>query len=86
MRETPIWVARGAGSIGAVTVDLATLPAPLADAVRAARARRRGVVPARFTRRSPDPAVREWARAVIESGELAAAIAEVAAEDPDLHS
>ncbi len=69
-----------------MTVDLATLPVPLADAVRAARGRRAGFVPTPFVRRRVDPPVQEWARTVIESGDLEAAIAEVAAADPDLCS
>jgi hypothetical protein len=69
-----------------MTVDLATLPAPLAEAVRAARSRRQGFTPKPFSRRQPDPELRAWAREVIESGDLATAIAEVAAEDPDLRS
>lgn len=79
-------VAEVVGTIVVVTVDLATLPAPLADAVRAARGRRKGFVPQPFVRRHPDPDVRTWAREVIESGDLEAAIAEVAASDPDLRS
>jgi hypothetical protein len=69
-----------------MTLDLDTLPTPLADAVRAARARRKGFTPKPFVAKGLDPVIGEWARSVIESGELAAAIADVAASDPDLRS
>jgi hypothetical protein len=85
-RKRPTIATEDASIITLVTVDLATLPSPLADAVRAARERRRGFAPEPFTRRDPDPVLREWAREVIESGDLEAAIAEVAASDPDLRS
>lgn len=74
------------GTLEVVTVDLGTLPAGLANAVKTARDRRRGFVPEPFSPREPDAALRAWARDVVRSGELAAAIAEVAAEDPDLRS
>lgn len=76
----------GAGTIDAVTVDLATLPAPLADAVRAARGRRRGFVAKPLVSKQPDASTAAWTAEVIESGEIDVAIAEVAAADPDLRS
>ena len=69
-----------------MTVDLDTLPAELARTVRAAR-RRRGTVEAKaFVSRGLDPVIGDWAKSLIASGELDAAIAEIAASDPDLHS
>lgn len=83
-----VWAPRPyqAGTIGAVTVDLATLPAPLADAVRAARSRRRGFAAKPLVSQRPDAPTAAWTAEVIESGEIDAAIAEVAAADPDLRS
>lgn len=69
-----------------MTVDLGVLPAPLADAVRAARRRRAGVVVKPFVSTGPDPLIGGWARDVVQSGELDAAIAEVSSADPDLAS
>jgi hypothetical protein len=69
-----------------VTVDLATLPAPLADAVRAARERRRGFVAKPLVSEQPDELTAAWTADVIESGEIDAAIAAVAVADPDLRS
>ena len=69
-----------------MTVDLDTLPAELARSVRAAR-RRRGEVAAKpFVSKGLDPVIGEWAKSIVASGELDAAIAEVAASDPDLLS
>lgn len=64
-----------------MTVDLDALPATLADAVRAARGRRRGFVPKPLVSRRPDDATAAWTADVIETGEIDAAIAEVAAAD-----
>ncbi len=77
---------RRPGTIGAVTVDLATLPAQLADAVRAARGRRRGFVAKPLVSKRPDELTAAWTAEVIESGEIDAAISEVAAANPDLRS
>lgn len=75
------------GNIAGVTVDLEVLPAPLADAVRAARRRRAaGDAPKPFVSTGPDPLIGGWAREVVQSGELDAAIDEVSAADPDLAS
>jgi hypothetical protein len=69
-----------------VTVDLDALPADLARAVRAAR-HRRGDRPVKaHVSKGPDPLIGDWAKHLVESGELDAAIAEVAASDPDLAS
>ena len=69
-----------------MTVDLDALPKDLARAVRAARLRRgdRPVTP--HVSKGPDPLIGAWAKNLVESGELDAAIAEVAASDPDLAS
>jgi hypothetical protein len=69
-----------------VSVDLEALPVSLADAVIAARARLRRVDHERgsFELRTPDPVIGEWVRESIDSGELAAALRDVAAGDPDL--
>jgi hypothetical protein len=69
-----------------VTVDLDTLPAELARSVRAARRRRGDVVVKPFVSKGLDPVIGDWAKSIVASGELDAAIAEVAASDPDLHS
>ncbi|MFN0025884.1 MAG: hypothetical protein ACKV2O_01690 [Acidimicrobiales bacterium] len=69
-----------------MTVDLGTLPANLADAVLTARDRRRGFVATPLVSRRPDGPTEGWTAEVIESGEIDAAIAEVAASDPDLRS
>jgi hypothetical protein len=69
-----------------VTVDLDSLPTDLAQAVRAARRRRSGFVPKAFVSKGADPVIGEWARAILASGELDAAIADVAESDPDLQS
>ena len=66
-----------------VTVDLGVLPAPLADAVPAARGRRARVAFKPFVPTGPEPLIADWAREVVQSGELDAAIAEVSAADPD---
>lgn len=69
-----------------MTVDLDLLPPELARSVRAAR-RRRGEIAAKpFVSKGPDPVIGEWAKSIVASGELDAAIAEVAASDPDLLS
>ena len=64
-----------------MTIDLEALPAPLADAVRAARERRRGFVPKPLVSQRPGAATAAWTAEVIESGEIDAAIAEVASSD-----
>lgn len=69
-----------------MTVDLGTLPANLADAVLAARDRRRGFVATPLVSKPPDAPTKAWTAEVIESGEIDAAIAEVATGDPDLRS
>ena len=74
------------GIVAVVTVDLGVLPAPLADAVRAARGHRARVAVKPFVSTGPDPLIADWARNVVRSGELDAAIAEVSAADPDLAS
>ena len=69
-----------------VTVDLGLLPPELARSVRAARRRRGEVVVKPFVSKGLDPVIGEWAKSIVASGELDAAIAEVAASDPDLLS
>ena len=69
-----------------MTVDLDTLPAELARSVRAARRRRGDVVVKPFVSKGLDPVIGEWATSLVASGELDAAIAEIAASDPDLSS
>ena len=71
---------------GSVRVELDTLPSDLARTIRAARLRRGVITPKPFTSSGPDPIIGEWAKSIITSGELDAAIAEVAASDPDLAS
>ena len=66
-----------------MTVDLDTLPPELARSVRAARRRRGDVVVKPFVSKGFDPVIGEWAKSIVASGELDAAIAEVAASDPD---
>jgi hypothetical protein len=39
-----------------------------------------------FVSAGPDPLIGEWARELVASGELAAAIAEVSVSDPDLRT
>ena len=74
-----------------MTVDLDLLPPELARSVRAAR-RRRGAVVSKpfvskpFVSKRLDPVIGEWAKSIVASGELGAAIAEVAASEPDLLS
>jgi hypothetical protein len=69
-----------------VRVDLGTLPSDLARTIRAARLRRGVITPKLFISTGPDPIIGEWAKSITTSGELDAAIAEVAASDPDLAS
>lgn len=69
-----------------MTVDLDTLPPELARSVRAARRRRGEVVAKPFVSKGLDPVIGEWAKSIVASGELDAAIAEVAASDRDLLS
>ena len=69
-----------------MTVDLDTLPPELARSVRAARRRRGEVVAKPFVSKGLDPVIGEWAKSIVASGELDAAIAEVAASDPNLLS
>ena len=69
-----------------VALDLDTLPVDLASAVRSARRRRGPVVVKPFVSAGPDPLIGEWARELVASGELAAAIAEVSVSDPDLRT
>jgi hypothetical protein len=71
-----------------VTIDLDTLPneLALAQSVRAARRRSGNVETRVFVSRGLDPVIGEWAKSLVESGELDAAIAEVASSDPDLAS
>ena len=71
---------------GHVTVDLDLLPPELARSVRAARRRRGEVVVKPFVSKGIDPVIGDWAKSIVDSGELDAAIAEVAASDPDLLS
>ena len=71
---------------GSVTVDLDALPSELARTIRAASLRRSVITPKPFISTGPDPIIGEWAKSIITSGELDAAIAEVAASDPDLAS
>lgn len=82
----PIGECRHRGTVKTVTVDLDTLPAELARSVRAARRRRGNVETKAFVSRGLDPVIGDWAKSLIASGELDAAIAEIAASDPDLHS
>jgi hypothetical protein len=44
------------------------------------------ITPKLFISTGPDPIIGEWAKSITTSGELDAAIAEVAASDPDLAS
>lgn len=74
------------GTLIGVTVDLDLLPPELARAVRAARRRRGEIVVKPFVSKGLDPVIGEWAKSIIASGELDAAIAEVASSDPDLLS
>ena len=74
------------GTLIGMTVDLDLLPPELARSVRAARRRRGEVVVKPFVSKGLDPVIGEWAKSIIASGELDAAIAEVAASDPDLLS
>ena len=69
-----------------MTVDLDTLPEELARSVRAARRRRGTAASKPFVPKGLDPVIGEWAKSLIASGELDAAIAEVADSDPDLRS
>jgi hypothetical protein len=69
-----------------VRVDLDRLPSDLARTIRAARLGRGVVTLKPFISTGPDPIIGEWAKSIITSGELDAAIAEVAASDPDLAS
>ena len=69
-----------------MTVDLDLLPPQLARSVRAARRRRGEVVSKTFVSKGLDPVIGEWAKSIVASGELDAAIAEVAASEPDLLS
>lgn len=61
----------------------ADLPQPLASAVARARAQV-SVRSTIFQRREIDPAIVVWVNDAIASGDLAEAIAEVAAADPEL--
>ncbi len=70
---------------GSVRVDLDTLPSDLARTIQVARLRRGVITPKPFISTGPDPIIGEWAKSIITSGELDAAIAE-AASDPDLAS
>ena len=70
----------------AMTLDLDTLPAELARSVRAARRRRGDSGSTPFVSKGLDPVIGEWAKSLIASGELDAAIAEIADSDPDLRS
>ncbi len=72
--------------MGYMALDLDTLPVDLARAVRSARRRRGSVAVKPFVSAGPDPLIGEWARELVESGELAAAIAEVSLSDPDLRT
>ena len=74
------------GTLIGVTVDLDLLPAELARTVRAARRRRGDVVVKPFVSKGVDPVIGEWAKSIVASGELDAAIAEVALSDSDLLS
>lgn len=69
-----------------VTVDLDTLPSELARSVRAARRRRGDVAAKPFVSKGVDPVIGAWAKSIVASGELDAAIAEVASSEPDLAS
>lgn len=86
MNVLPGWVAQQRSYDGGVTVDLDTLPTDLARTIRAARRRRGAITPTPFVSIGPDPVIGEWAQSIIASGELDAAIAEVAASDDDLAS
>ena len=68
-----------ASNVAPVTVDLAGLPVPLADAVRAARRRRSGFVAKPLLSKRPDPLIGAWVRDIIDSGDLDA---EIATADP----
>ena len=67
-----------------MTVDLDALPTDLARTVRAARLRRGHVAAKPFVSQGPDPVIGAWAKSILASGELDAAIAEVAAPIPIL--
>ena len=77
---------KNAGTLVSVIVDLDLLPPELARSVRAARRRRSAVVARPFVSKGLDPVIGEWAKSIIASGELDAAIADVAASDADLLS
>ena len=85
-RTTPIGECRYPDYVGAVTVDLDTLPAELARSVRAARRRHGNVDTKALVSKGLDPVIGVWAKSLIASGDLDAAIAEIAASDPDLDS
>ena len=74
------------GTLIGVTVDLDLLPAEVARTVRAARRRRGDVVVKPFVPKGLDPVIGEWAKSIVASGELDAAIAEVALSESDLLS
>ena len=86
VRPTRVTRLVDSGILAAVTVDLDLLPPELARSVRAARRRRGVVVVKPFVSKGLDPVIGEWAKSIVASGELDAAIAEVAASDPDLLS
>jgi hypothetical protein len=68
-----------------VTAKLTDLPSKLAEAVRVARADLPEItVHGRPEPVITDPALREWIQEFTASGELAAAIQDIAANDPDL--
>lgn len=69
-----------------MSVRLADLPQPLADAVAQARARIGELNPQPFIAPDLNPEVREWLHEMLRSGEFAKLIEEVAASDPDLAS
>ena len=71
---------------GDVSVDLDQLPSDLADAVRRARLRLPAGTVRPFRAFEVDADIRAWAIELVRSGELRAAIDEVAASDPDLRS
>ena len=69
-----------------MTMRVAELPQPLADAVRHARSKVEDTHAVAYVAPVIDPAVRAFLRDVVRSGELAEAISEVAKTDPELAS
>ena len=78
-------ISDGQATVGFVSVRLTDLPPNIAAVVRSARAEL-GDHPSQGRPKAviDDPDLRQWVRDFADSGDLAAAIREVAADDPDL--